>query len=444
MTKSEKIRKEILHKVEEYYHLTHGKPVREFIPGKSSVSYGGRIFDEKEIKAAVSSSLDFWLTLGSEGESFEREFSEYLGVKHVCLVNSGSSANLIAFAALTSPKLKKDRIMPGDEVITVAAGFPTTVNPIIQYGCVPVFVDVDINTVNIDVSKLEDALSRRTRAVMLAHTLGNPFDLNAVLSFCRKHDLYLIEDNCDALGSRYKGKLTGTFGDIGTSSFYPPHHMTMGEGGAVYSNNHEIFSIVQSLRDWGRDCWCSSGHDNSCGRRFTQKFGRLPRGYDHKYVYSHIGYNMKPIDIQAAIGREQLKKLPSFIETRKRNWQYLRERFADLEDSWHFMHATPGSDPSWFGFMMIMKKPDHRRLTEICRFLEAKKIGHRRLFGGNLLWQPAYENIKHRTVGRLVNTEKIALGGLFLGVYPGLTEEMLQYMVQSMKTVTGNFTTNRH
>ncbi len=432
MSKSEILRNDILAKVEEYYRLVHANSGANFIPGKTGISYGGRTFDDKELKAAVSASLDFWLTLGKEGAAFEKEFASYLGIKHVCLVNSGSSANLLAFAALTSPKLE-NRIRPGDEVITVAAGFPTTVNPIVQYGCVPVFVDIDIPSFNIDCSQIEDALSSRTKAVMLAHTLGNPFDIGKVKEFCNKHDLWLIEDNCDALGSKYNTHFTGTFGDIGTSSFYPPHHITMGEGGAVYTNNSKLKSIVESFRDWGRDCDCASGQDNTCKRRFTRQFGKLPYGYDHKYVYSHIGYNMKPTDIQAAIGREQLRKLPSFIEARKRNWRFLRDGLVDLEDKWIFMEPTPKSDPSWFGFMIVMKNPDHERLTGLCRTLETRKIGHRRLFAGNMLWQPAYENVKHRVVNRLTNTEKVALGGLFLGVYPGLTEEMMREMIASLK-----------
>ena len=438
MTKSDLLKNEILGKVAEYYRLVHDKTGEKFIPGKSSISYGGRVFDEKEVKAAVSASLDFWLTLGREGEAFEKELASFLDIRHVSLVNSGSSANLLAFASLTSPKLE-NHIRPGDEVITVAAGFPTTVNPIIQYGCVPVFVDIGMPSFNIDCSQLEDAISSRTRAVMLAHTLGNPFDIGAVKAFCDKHDLWLIEDNCDALGSKYNNRFTGTFGDIGTSSFYPPHHITMGEGGAVYTNDNKLKLIIESFRDWGRDCYCSSGRDNTCKRRFSQQFGDLPYGYDHKYVYSHIGYNMKPTDIQAAIGREQLKKLPSFIEARKRNWSFLRKALADLENKWHFMEATPGSDPSWFGFLMVMKSPDHGRLTELCRALEAKKIGHRRLFAGNMLWQPAYRDIKHRTINSLSNTGRVALGGLFLGVYPGLTEEMLSEMVDSLKEASRQF-----
>ncbi|MFI5394411.1 MAG: lipopolysaccharide biosynthesis protein RfbH [Candidatus Binatia bacterium] len=421
-----------------------------FVAGQSTVPYAGRVYDENEVKAAVKSSLDFWLTLGPEGEAFEKELAAFLGLRHASLVNSGSSANLVAFYALTSPKLERP-IQPGDEVITVGAGFPTTVNPAIMYGCVPVFVDVDLDTANINVTQLEAARSDKTRAVMIAHTLGNPFDLDAVTAFCREHHLYLIEDNCDALGSRYDGKLTGTFGDLGTSSFYPPHHITMGEGGAVYTNDPLLRRLVESYRDWGRDCWCPSGKDNTCGKRFEWDWPRsaaesaggdcadpheaLPQGYDHKYVYSHLGFNLKPTDIQAAIGRQQLKKLPAFIAARKRNWATMRELLSELECDWHFISPTPKSEPSWFGFPMVMKEPGHHKLTALCRGLDAQKIGNRRLFGGNLLWQPAYRNVRHRTVGDLRNTNTIALGGLFLGVYPGLTEEMLRAQAQAVKTI---------
>ena len=410
-----------------------------FVPGQSPVPYAGRVFDEHEVQAAVKASLDFWLTLGPEGEAFEQELASYLGLKYALLVNSGSSANLVAFSALTSPTLDRP-IKAGDEVITVAAAFPTTVNPIVQNGCVPVFVDVDLRTANIDVTRLDDALSDRTRAVMLAHTLGNPFDLAAVGEFCRSHDLFLIEDNCDALGSLYRGRMTGTFGHLGTSSFYPPHHITMGEGGAVYTSNSKLKLAAASIRDWGRDCWCASGKDNTCGKRFqwdwpaqARKAGcdpaaqTLPPGYDHKYVYSHIGYNLKPTDIQAAIGRVQLRKLPMFIEARRRNWSLMRTLLADLESDWHFIEPTPGSEPSWFGFLMIMRHPDHAKLTALCRALDEQRIGNRRLFAGNLLWQPAYRNVTHRVIGELPNTEKIALGGVFLGVFPGLSEEAIGY-----------------
>lgn len=395
-----------------------------FRPGASPIPYGGRVYDADEVEAAVGASLDFWLTLGPEGDAFERELAALLGVRRALLVNSGSSANLVAFAALTSPLVERP-LVPGDEVITVAAGFPTTVNPILQHGCVPVFVDVELATGNVDVSRLAAALGPRTRAVMLAHTLGNPFDLDAVLAFCREHGLRLVEDNCDALGSLWRGRPTGTFGDVGTSSFYPPHHLTMGEGGAVYTNDPLLARAAESFRDWGRDCWCASGKDDTCGRRFSREWELLPRGYDHKYVYSHVGYNLKPTDIQAAIGRAQLRKLAGFVEARRRNWAFLRRELADLGDRWHLPEATPGSEPSWFGFLLVMREPDHERLTALCRRLEARKIGHRRLFAGNLLRQPAYRGIPHRVAGDLANTDRICHGGLFLGVYPGLTEEML-------------------
>ena len=447
---------EILRLTGELHALKVSK-AKPFVAGISTIPYGGRVYDEREVKAAVKSSLDFWLTLGPEGEAFEKELAAYLGVRHASLVNSGSSANLLAFFALTSPKLDRP-IKPGDEVITVAAGFPTTVNPAILFGCVPVFVDVELRTGNIDVAQLELARSEKTRCIMIAHTLGNPFDVDAVTAFCKKHDLYLVEDNCDALGSRYDGKLTGTFGTLATSSFYPPHHITMGEGGAVYTNSAQFRVIVESFRDWGRDCWCPSGKDNTCGTRFTWDWKKqqeiqdrkseargdcldearepaLPFGYDHKYVYSHLGFNLKPTDIQAAIGREQLKKLPDFIARRKLNWQTLREQFVELENDWHFVEPTAKSDPSWFGFLMVMKNPDHAKLTTLCQRLDAQKIGNRRLFAGNVLWQPAYRNIKHRKIGDLPNTNKITVGGVFLGVYPGLTPEMVLAQAEAVKSI---------
>ena len=402
-----------------------------FDAGKSVVPYAGRVYDEREVQAAVRASLDFWLTLGPEGDALERELAQFLGVRHALLVNSGSSANLVAFMALTSDELERP-VRPGDEVITVAASFPTTVNPIVQAGCLPVFVDVDRRTANVDVARLEDARSPRTRGVMLAHTLGNPFDVDSVLAFCKQHDLFLVEDNCDALGSLWKGRLTGTFGDLATSSFYPAHHMTMGEGGAVYTSSPALKKIAESFRDWGRDCWCASGCDNTCGKRFRWSWDQLPEGYDHKYVYRHLGYNLKPTDIQAAIGREQLKKLPSFGEARRRNWRALRAKLGELEDVFDFVEATPGSDPSWFGLLMVMRRPDHRKLVEICKGLDARKIGHRRLFGGNLLRQPAYRNVQHRVVGGLEVTDAFMAGGLFLGVYPGLSEEMIDAIARGM------------
>ncbi len=398
-----------------------------FMPGTTPIPYAGRVFDHEEVEAAVKSSLDFWLTLGPEGAAFEKELAKYIGIKHAVLTNSGSSANLLAFMTLTSPTLERP-IVPGDEVITVAASFPTTVNPILQANCIPVFVDVDPRTANIDVSRLEPALSDKTRAVMLAHTLGNPFDLDAVTAFCKQHNLYLVEDNCDALGSLYDGKKTGTFGHLATSSFYPPHHITMGEGGAIYTRDARFRTILESIRDWGRDCWCASGKDNTCAKRFDWDWESLPKGYDHKYVYSHIGYNLKPTDIQAAIGRVQLRRIDGFVAARRKNWARLRELLAPIEDQFRFSEPTAKSEPSWFGFLMVMREPDHERLTRICRFLDERKIGHRRLFGGNLLRQPAYKKIPHRVVGPLSVADDIMNGGLFLGVYPGLTDEMLESM----------------
>jgi CDP-6-deoxy-D-xylo-4-hexulose-3-dehydrase len=406
-----------------------------FVAGATATPYAGRVYGAEEVRAAVKSSLDFWLTLGPEGAAFERELAQYLGLKHALLVNSGSSANLVAFMTLTSDALDRP-IRRGDEVITVAASFPTTVNPVIQAGCVPVFVDVDARTANIDVSRLEAARSDRTRAVMIAHTLGNPFDVDSVRAFCKQYDLALIEDNCDALGSLYRGVRTGTFGDLATSSFYPPHHITMGEGGAVYTKSSKLRTIAESFRDWGRDCWCASGKDDTCGKRFAWQWETLPHGYDHKYVYSHIGYNLKPTDIQAAIGRAQLPRLQGFIEARRRNWERLRARLDVASGDWAFIEATPNSEPSWFGFLAVMKRPDHERLTRICRGLDARKIGHRRLFGGNLLKQPAYRAIEHRVVGGLDATDAIMNGGLFLGVYPGLTDEMIDAQADALLLLT--------
>lgn len=396
----------------------------EFVPGVSRIPYAARVYDEREVQAAVKACLDFWLTLGPEGAAFEAEFARYLGVNHALMVNSGSSANLIALMALTSDRLDRP-LRKGDEVITVACGFPTTLNPILQAGCVPVFVDVDLRTLNVDASQLEGALSSRTRAVMLAHTLGNPFDLAAVQSFCRAHGLYLIEDNCDALGSLYHGRMTGTFGDLGTSSFYPAHHMTTGEGGAVFTNQPLLKKIAESFRDWGRDCWCASGCDNTCDRRFGWNWDELPAGYDHKYVYRHIGYNLKPTEIQAAIGRVQLRKLQDFGMARRRNWEKLRSLLTPLAEVISFVDATPGSDPCWFGLPMVLKKPDHEVLCRICRGLDAKGVGHRRIFAGNLLRHPAYQRIDHRKVGTLPNSDHVLNGGFFIGVYPGLTQELL-------------------
>jgi len=435
MDTEKKLREKVLAATKEYYeHKFGGK--KDFSKG-DRVPYAGRVFDEKELCGLVDSSLDFWLTAGRYSEKFEKEFANFLGVKHASLVNSGSSANLLAFMALTSPLLKERRVKRGDEVITVAAGFPTTVAPIIQYGAVPVFVDVTIPEYNIDVSKLEAALSDKTKAVMVAHTLGNPFNLEAVISFCRKHSLWLVEDNCDALGSKYKlGEkwvYTGTAGDIGTSSFYPPHHMTMGEGGAVYTNSSQLARIVESFRDWGRDCWCKSGHDNTCRKRFEQQFGELPFGYDHKYVYSHFGYNLKATDMQAAIGCVQLEKLPSFVEARKKNWLFLKNALSDLSDFLILPCAEKNSDPSWFGFLMTVRKNDRVNRNDLVEFLESHGVQTRMLFAGNIVRHPCFDELRksgcgYRVAGELTNTDTIMNDTFWVGVYPGMTDKMLQHI----------------
>lgn len=424
----------------EYFEFKHNQ-TRPFTPG-DRISYGGRVYDEKELVALIDASLDFWLTTGRYAQQFEKDFAAFLGVGHCSLVNSGSSANLLAFMALTSPKLGERRIRKGDEVITVAAGFPTTVAPIIQYGAIPVFIDVTLPTYNIDTTSLEKALSSKTKAVMVAHTLGNPFDLHVVKDFCDSHGLWLIEDNCDALGSRYKykneWKYTGTIGHIGTSSFYPPHHMTMGEGGAVYTNDSLLKRLVESFRDWGRDCWCPSGQDNTCKQRFTQQFGDLPRGYDHKYVYSHFGYNLKVTDMQAAIGCAQLEKLPGFIEARKRNWKLLHEGLTDLSDKLVLPEPTKDSDPSWFGFLLTVKDNAGFTRDEIVGHLEKSGIQTRMLFAGNLIKHPCFDEMRssgenYRVVGDLATTDRIMSRSFWIGVYPGMTEAMIQHMIETLK-----------
>jgi CDP-6-deoxy-D-xylo-4-hexulose-3-dehydrase len=436
------LRDKVIQAVQKYYEYKHKKDDRVFMPG-DPISYAGRVFDEKEITLLVEASLDFWLTTGRFAEQFEKKFAEFLGVKYCSLVNSGSSANLLAFMALTSPKLGERRIKRGDEVITVAAAFPTTVAPIIQYGAIPVFVDVVLPTYNIDCGQLEQALSEKTKAVMIAHTLGNPFDLQAVKDFCDRHNLWLIEDNCDALGSRYlyKGewKYTGTIGDIGTSSFYPPHHMTMGEGGAVYTNDVQLKRLVESFRDWGRDCWCPSGRDNTCSHRFDQQFGELPLGYDHKYVYSHFGYNLKATDMQAAIGCAQLEKLPDFIEARKRNWKLLRNGLADLADTFILPEAAENSEPSWFGFLLTVKENVGFTREGIVNHLESNGIQTRMLFAGNLLKHPCFDELRntgegYRVVGEMKNTDNVMNRTFWVGVYPGMTEEMINFMVEKIRT----------
>jgi len=424
-----------------YYEFRHKKGDKPFAPG-DRIPYAARVFDEREVSNLIDSSLDFWLTTGRFAEKFEKEFAEFLGVRHCSLTNSGSSANLLAFMALTSPKLGERRIRKGDEIITVAAGFPTTVAPIIQYGAVPVFIDVSLPTYNIDCSRLEDGLSEKTKAVMVAHTLGNPFDLQAVKEFCGRHSLWLIEDNCDALGSRYlyngRWEYTGTLGDIGTSSFYPPHHMTMGEGGAVYTNDHQLKRLVESFRDWGRDCWCPSGRDNTCGNRFGQQFGELPFGYDHKYVYSHFGYNLKVTDMQAAIGCAQIEKLPDFIDARRRNWQMLREGVSGLSDRFVLPEATKNSDPSWFGFLLTVRKEAGFKRDDMVNYLESKKVQTRMLFAGNLIKHPCFDEMRkrnegYRVAGSLENTDRIMNDTFWVGVYPGMTEGMIDFMIEKIK-----------
>ena len=455
------LRQEILERTRELVRLREAP--RPFVPGQTTVPYAGRVYDEHEVVAGVSSMLDFWLTLGPEGEAFERDLAHFLGVRKSILTNSGSSANLLAFAALTSHKLGTRRLRPGDEVITAAAGFPTTVAPIVQHGCIPVFVDVDPLTTNVRVDGLEDAfVPGKTKAVFLAHTLANPFDLSEVTRFCRDKELWLIEDNCDALGSRYGDRYTGTFGDLSTQSFYPPHHLTLGEGGVInVVRDPKLKVLVESFRDWGRDCWCASGKDNTCARRFDGQHGELPKGYDHKYVYSHIGYNLKPLDPQAAIGRAQLLKLPHFIQARRNNWNYLRAALADLGDRLDFMlptHATgwtpdgftwqagkPVVDPSWFGFMMLVKPGGRCDRTGLARALDEAKIGNRMLFGGNLVRQPAFTQLKadsggtaFRVLGDLPGADRIVHEALFVGTYPGLGEAQLAYVADTIHAAMGS------
>jgi CDP-6-deoxy-D-xylo-4-hexulose-3-dehydrase len=441
MTKQEqKARAEIFKKVSVYYKKFHRKPA--FKAGETFVNYGGRVYDDKELVNLTDTALDFWLTSGRYCAAFEKELGACLGVKYVSLVNSGSSANLIAFMALTSPKLGARQIKPGDEVITVAAGFPTTVTPIIQYGAIPVFVDVQLPSYNIDCSKLKGALSKKTKAVMLAHTLGNPFDIKAVKAFCVKHNLWLIEDNCDALGSKYANKFTGTHGDIGTSSFYPPHHMTMGEGGAVYTNDPLLKRLIESFRDWGRDCWCASGKDNTCHNRFTRKYGELPLGYDHKYVYSHFGYNLKATEMQAAVGLAQLKKFPGFVEARKKNWTCLRKALGKFSGKLLLPEPTPQSSPSWFGFLVTVRPDAGFTRDALVQHLENNKVQTRMLFAGNLIKHPCFDEMRrsgkgYRVAGKLENTDRILHDTFWIGVYPGMTPAMLKYMVKTFETFFG-------
>ncbi|MDL2324199.1 lipopolysaccharide biosynthesis protein RfbH [Ruminococcaceae bacterium OttesenSCG-928-A16] len=430
-------REQILQQVEEYCR-TYKMEQKDFTPG-DRVPYAARVFDEKEMRSLVDASLDFWLTTGRYADLFEKEFARLMGVKFANLVNSGSSANLIAFAALTAQELGERRIKRGDEVITVACGFPTTVTPIIQYGAVPVFLDVTLPQYNIDVTQLEAALSSKTKAVMVAHTLGNPFNLSVIKPFCEKHNLWLVEDNCDALGSEYTidGKTvnTGTVGDIGTSSFYPPHHLTMGEGGCVYTNNPLLDRLIKSFRDWGRDCRCPSGVDDFCGHRYDGQYGELPKGYDHKYVYSHFGYNLKVTDMQAAIGCEQLKKLPAFVKARRHNWQRLRAALAAAEDIFILPEAEENSNPSWFGFLITLRPGANIQREALVRAVEEKGVQTRMLFSGNLIKHPCFDEMRqtgegYRVVGTLANTDLIMNNTFWVGVYPGMTDEKIDYMAQ--------------
>lgn len=439
MEEKDRLKAEILSLTRQYYDQVH-RPSDTFVPGKTRVNYGGRFFDAEEMVNLVDASLDFWLTAGPWASRFEKRMAEWLGVRHCSLTNSGSSANLLAFYALTAHELGERRIRKGDEVITVAAGFPTTVAPIIQYGAVPVFVDMTIPQYNIDPDRLEEAYSPRVKAVMLAHTLGNPFDLQAVVDFCRRHGLWLIEDNCDALGSEYfidgQWKKTGTIGDIGTSSFYPPHHMTMGEGGAVYTNDPALHKYVNSFRDWGRECWCVGGVDNTCGYRFSKQFGELPAGYDHKYVYSHLGFNLKATDLQAAIGCAQLEKLDDIVARRRHNFDYLKEQLEGTE-ALILPQAQDNARPSWFGFLLTVREDAGFTRTDLTRFLESRKIQTRNLFAGNLVRHPAFspyrEGEDYRIAGSLAVTDRIMNDTFWIGVYPGMTDEKLQYMADSIK-----------
>ncbi len=432
-------RDEIKSLVGEYYRQfkAPAESKEGFKPG-DRISYASRVYDEKEMQALTDAALDFWLTTGRFSDAFEKEFASWIGVKYAHLVNSGSSANLIAFSVLTAPELGDRQVKRGDEVITVACGFPTTIAPILQYGAVPVFVDVTVPSYNVDVNALEGALSDRTKAVMLAHTLGNPFDIKAVKAFCAKHNLWLVEDNCDALGSRYtidgETKFTGTWGDIGTSSFYPPHHMTMGEGGCVYTDNPLLHRLILSYRDWGRDCICPSGHDNFCGHRYDGQFGDLPAGYDHKYVYSHFGYNLKVTDLQAAIGTEQLKKFPSFIERRKHNWARLRKALEPAVDRLILPEPAEGSDPSWFGFLISVRPESGISRNELIRFIEGHNIQTRLLFSGNILKHPCFdeyrETDRYRVAGSLEVSDFVTENTFWVGVYPGMTDAMIDHMAE--------------
>ena len=425
------IRSRIFALVRELYEMRRQQ--EEFHPGQTAIPYAGRVFDHEEMISLIDCCLDFWLTAGRFAREFEVQFAKFLGVKYLSLTNSGSSANLVALSALTSPRLGNSRLRPGDEVIAAAASFPTTVNPIVQNNLVPVFVDVQLGTYNVDASMLEDALSDKTRAVFLAHTLGNPFDLDRVLRFCKDNGLYLLEDCCDAVGSTYAGRLVGSFGDMATFSFYPAHHITMGEGGAVATDSPEHKMNIESFRDWGKDCWCEPGMDNTCGKRFGWQLGRLPQGYDHKFTFSHLGYNLKVVDMQPAVGLAQLRKLQSFVDARKSNFAKLFQGLKEYQELLLLPEKTPKSDPSWFGFPLTVREDAGFTKNEIVSCLERNKIATRPLFAGNIIRQPAYSGVKYRVVGDLANTDAIMNNTFWLGVYPGLTDQMLQHVVMVLK-----------
>lgn len=432
-----KIRSEIFKKVTEIYELR--KSSETFQPGQDSINYAGRVYDEKEMISLVDSAIDFWLTAGKYAEEFERELARFIGVKHCLLTNSGSSANLLAVSALTSPKLGERRLKPGDEVITTACGFPTTLNPILQNQLTPVFVDVELGTYNIQSDAIEGAISEKTKAICAPHTLGNPFNIDKIDEIAKKNNLWLIEDNCDALGSRYNGSYTGSFGHLSTLSFYPAHHITMGEGGAVLTNDPLLKEIVASFRDWGRDCWCDPGHDNTCGRRFSWQLGSLPYGYDHKYIYSHIGYNLKVTDMQAAVGLRQLEKLPDFIESRKNNFKVLQKLLLEYEDYLILPQVENKADPSWFGFPILVKNDAPFNRDDIVDYLEKNKIATRMLFGGNLTRQPAYEDMQFRQIDSLENTDLVMNNLFWIGVYPGITEKKMEYVINTIREFLGDF-----
>ena len=431
----DQLREQILDLVEQYHAVAF--PERPFVPGVSPVPVSGKVFDSADMRSLVDSSLDFWLTTGRFAERFEQDFAERMGVRFAKLCNSGSSANLLAMTALTSPRLKDRRLVPGDEVITAAVGFPTTVNPIIQNGLVPVFVDVDLGTYDANVEAIEEAIGPRTKAIFMAHTLGNPFDLTRVMEIAERHGLWVIEDACDAVGATFDGKPVGSFGDLATTSFYPAHHITMGEGGCVLTNNPILEKIVESLRDWGRDCWCPPGCDNTCGRRFDWQLGGLPYGYDHKYTYSHIGYNLKMTDMQAAVGISQLAKLGEFIEARNRNWQFLRERLGGLKEMLVLPESTAGADPSWFGFALTLRERGPFARNSLIERLDQSKVGTRLMFGSNLLKQPAYQSAKIRVHGELTNADIVMRDSFWLGVYPGLSDPQLDFVCQVVESYFG-------